>query len=191
MNTVLALCLCRLCIFRSGAWTFHHIARFFYRAVAICVCGAAIGKQGLVKSYATRKNCYCSWLRVSRCTCAELFDQLIFDTNRTFGLLLLPYSSVWSCGYLFLVWMCGVTEANPYCLLDQIQTSKRLFRNLQTRGLGTAVEYSNYVKDSLLRSLQFQLYDALGSCTTVFLSVPVELFLTCVVFPDNTVSVYV
>lgn len=49
----------------------------------------------------------------------KLFDQLIFDTTRTFGLLLLAgVSSVIGLAvYMFLVWMFGVTEAKSFIAL--------------------------------------------------------------------------
>lgn len=46
----------------------------------------------------------------------KLFDQLVFDTTRTFGLLLLTGVSGMIGGsvYIFLVWMFGVTEAKSF-----------------------------------------------------------------------------
>ncbi len=49
----------------------------------------------------------------------KLFDQLVFDTTRTFGLLLLTGVSGMIGGsvYIFLVWMFGVTEAKSFLAL--------------------------------------------------------------------------
>ncbi len=59
----------------------------------------------------------------------KLFDQLIFDTTRTFGLLLLAgVSSVIGLAvYLFLVWMFGVTEAKSFiALLTKFRHPKQI-----------------------------------------------------------------
>lgn len=59
----------------------------------------------------------------------KLFDQLIFDTTRTFGLFLLTGASGLSGGlvYLFLVWMLGVTEAKSFiAMLTKFRQPKQI-----------------------------------------------------------------
>lgn len=59
----------------------------------------------------------------------KLFDQLIFDTTRTFGLLLLTGVSGISgvAVYLFLVWTFGVTEAKSFlALLAKFRQPKQI-----------------------------------------------------------------
>ncbi|MFH0749623.1 MAG: murein biosynthesis integral membrane protein MurJ [Candidatus Gottesmanbacteria bacterium] len=59
----------------------------------------------------------------------KLFDQLIFDTTRTFGLLLLTGVSSISGGivYIFLVWILGVTEARSFlAMLSKVRQPKQI-----------------------------------------------------------------
>jgi len=59
----------------------------------------------------------------------KLFDQLIFDTTRTFGLLLLTGVSSLSGAivYVFIVWTLGVTEAKSFLrLLTKFRQPKQL-----------------------------------------------------------------
>lgn len=59
----------------------------------------------------------------------KLFDQLIFDTTRTFGLLLLTGVSSLSGAivYVALVWMFGVTEAKSFiALLSKVRQPKQI-----------------------------------------------------------------
>lgn len=57
----------------------------------------------------------------------KLFDQLIFDTTRTFGLIFLTgvVSGIGLIWYLFLVWVLGVPEVHSFIgLLDKVRRQK-------------------------------------------------------------------
>jgi len=59
----------------------------------------------------------------------KLFDQLVFDTTRTFGLFLLTGVSGMIGGsvYMFLVWMFGVTEAKSFlAMLTKFRHPKQI-----------------------------------------------------------------
>jgi len=107
------------------------IASFFNIAFLLIFLERRLGKKVLVQMMTTpAKIVVASILTgVALYVPLKLFDQLIFDTTRTFGLLLLAgVSSVIGLSvYMFFVWMFGVTEAKSFmALLTKFRHPKQI-----------------------------------------------------------------
>ena len=97
------------------------IASFFNVAFLLIFLERRLGKKVLVQMLTTpAKIVVASILTgVALYVPLKLFDQLIFDTTRTFGLFLLTgvSSLIGLSVYMFFVWMFGVTEAKSFFAL--------------------------------------------------------------------------
>ncbi len=73
----------------------------------------------------------------------KLFDQLVFDTTRTFGLLLLTGVSgvIGLAVYLFLVWALGVSEAKSFiALLSKFRQPKNIIMEPASEVVGNGAQ---------------------------------------------------
>ena len=107
------------------------IASFFNVALLLIFLERRLGKKVLVQMLTTpAKIVVASILTgVALYVPLKLFDQLIFDTTRTFGLFLLTgvSSLIGLSVYMFFVWMFGVTEAKSFmALLTKFRHPKQI-----------------------------------------------------------------
>ena len=97
------------------------IASFFNVALLLIFLERRLGKKVLVQMLTTPAKIVVASLLtgVALYVPLKLFDQLIFDTTRTFGLFLLTgvSSLIGLSVYMFFVWMFGVTEAKSFIAL--------------------------------------------------------------------------
>ncbi|MFZ2025433.1 MAG: murein biosynthesis integral membrane protein MurJ [Microgenomates group bacterium] len=132
MNTVLSIIFVQ--VLHYPVWSLGlstTIASFFNVILLFIYLERRLGSKVLVKLLTTPAKIIIASLvtGVALYIPLKLFDQLIFDTTRTFGLLLLAgVSSVIGLAvYLFLVWMFGVTEAKSFiALLTKFRHPKQI-----------------------------------------------------------------
>jgi putative peptidoglycan lipid II flippase len=132
MNTVLSIVFVQvmhLPVWSLGLST--TIASFFNVLLLFVYLERRLGSRVLVKMLTTPAKIVIASLvtGVALYVPLKLFDQLIFDTTRTFGLLLLTGMSsvIGLAAYLFLVWMFGVTEAKSFiALLTKFRHPKQI-----------------------------------------------------------------
>ena len=107
------------------------IASFFNVALLLIFLERRLGKKVLVQLLTTPAKIVVASLLtgVALYVPLKLFDQLIFDTTRTFGLFLLTgvSSLIGLSVYMFFVWMFGVTEAKSFmALLTKFRHPKQI-----------------------------------------------------------------
>jgi len=119
MNTILSIIFVQ--VLHYPVWSLGlstTIASIFNVGILLIFLERRLGKRVLAPLLATPAKIIIASLLtgVALYIPLKLFDQLIFDTTRTFGLFLLAgMSAVIGLGvYMFLVWMFGVTEAKSF-----------------------------------------------------------------------------